>query len=689
MKFASSLVLALVGAGVTDGARTASPVERVVILLKDIAGKLEADGKAEQQMYDKYACWCEKTSLRKAQAIEKAQEDLRALGQEILKFKALVNVRTAEIAKLTKEIKANKQEQADATQVRSNQNGAWVAEVTEMKKAIASLQEATQVIVTGSGGSAAFLQTETATAKVRSLLVNLPSKATVKPDNLALLTEFSHGGQPQSATIQGILKDMYETFVTDLESATMTEATQNREFETFIAIKSEELAELEEIKATKEGEKAEAEASLAETTQSYDDTESQKKADIEFFDATKEACDQKHKDWVVRDSMREEEEAGVAEALKILTSDEAREMFAKAIQPGQGSNQMAAPSLLQINSDSAAGSSAAAKAMRAYSSLKSSATKTHSLRLARLAAQLRLAKVGHFEKVIKAIDDMIQTLKDEGMADQNKRDQCIEEYKNTDSVMAETKWMIEKNQAKIDKLQGLIDKHTKTKEETIAEIAATEEQIAEMKATRDAEHQAFLQAKSDDESAIALLEKATEALTAFYKKNGHDMGPIQASVKAASLVQVGKKPEFEVSADQAPEADFSSAGSSKGQSKGIVSIMTMITEDLRMEIKNGQEAEANAQLEFEASLAAAEKLVADLTTKKENLETEIARLGEEKSDEHKTKKANTKDLKSETDYRKKITPDCDWIIGAFTKRAEARTAEANGLVSAKEHLATR
>merc|ERR1740138_1728829 len=98
--------------------------------------------------------------------------------------------------------------------------------------------------------------------------------------------------------------------------------------------------------------------------------------------------------------------------------------------------------------------------MRAYSSLKSQAQKVHSLRLARLAAKVRVGGVGHFDGVIKDIDNMIQVLKDEGQADIDKRNQCIEEYKNTDSVIAETKWMIEKNQAKINKLQALIDKHT-------------------------------------------------------------------------------------------------------------------------------------------------------------------------------------------------------------------------------------
>ena len=48
----------IVTPAVTLGAVTASPVERVVILLKDIQTKIENDGKAEQQVYDKFACWC-------------------------------------------------------------------------------------------------------------------------------------------------------------------------------------------------------------------------------------------------------------------------------------------------------------------------------------------------------------------------------------------------------------------------------------------------------------------------------------------------------------------------------------------------------------------------------------------------------------------------------------------------------
>ena len=67
----------------------------------------------------------------------------------------------------------------------------------------------------------------------------------------------------------------------------------------------------------------------------HSDTEAQKEADIEFFDETKKACTAKNEEWVVRKKLRENEIAGMKEALKILTGDEARKLFADAIKPGK------------------------------------------------------------------------------------------------------------------------------------------------------------------------------------------------------------------------------------------------------------------------------------------------------------------------------------------------------------------
>merc|ERR1712039_902239 len=98
-------------------------------------------------------------------------------------------------------------------------------------------------------------------------------------------------------------------------------------------------------------------------------------------------------------------------------------------------------------------------------------------------------------------------------------------------------------------------------------------------------------------------------------------------------------------------------------------------------------AEEIAQLEYEKQMAAAQKLKDELIAKKESLELSISKRGQEKDDEILDKEANQAALKDELDYKASITPDCDWIIGAFYKRSAARTAEMNGLVGAKEFLA--
>jgi len=143
-------------------------------------------------------------------------------------------------------------------------------------------------VLVGGAKRASLLQQSSdvsaARSAVKDLLQVLPSKAALKPEHVSLLSTFSKSSYaPQSESINGILKDMYETMTANLESSTSTEADSNREFEKFIGIKTKELGVLRETKKTKEQEKAEAEQQLADTTETYDNTETQMKADIKFF----------------------------------------------------------------------------------------------------------------------------------------------------------------------------------------------------------------------------------------------------------------------------------------------------------------------------------------------------------------------------------------------------------------------
>merc|ERR1719214_276750 len=58
---------------------------------------------------------------------------------------------------------------------------------------------------------------------------------------------------PASATIQGILKDMYDTFSMNLEKGTETEATQQKTFEALMAEKASIMATLTGERTKKEG----------------------------------------------------------------------------------------------------------------------------------------------------------------------------------------------------------------------------------------------------------------------------------------------------------------------------------------------------------------------------------------------------------------------------------------------------
>merc|ERR1719356_2233417 len=101
----------------------------------------------------------------------------------------------------------------------------------------------------------------------------------------------------------------------------------------------------------------------------------------------------------------------------------------------------------------------------------------------------------------------------------------------------------------------------------------------------------------------------------------------------------------------------------------------MIKEDLEAEIKHGEETEQASIEAYDAAKKAAEKVKEDLETKKTNLEEKKAKLEKKKLDEEDKKSTNETELKDEQDYRAEITPDCDFIMGAFTERAERRVAE--------------
>ena len=123
-------------------------------------------------------------------------------------------------------------------------------------------------------------------------------------------------------------------------------------------------------------------------------------------------------------------------------------------------------------------------------------------------------------------------------------------------------------------------------------------------------------------------------MTKYHKKNKIEVGKLQEDIKAALVQKQPGSPEFEISEEQAPDEIFQKKDPTKQQSKGIISILTMIVEDLGSEIKHGIEDEVKTQAVHEELVAKAKKLFAELEDKVIQLTSIIATRHEERVEEH-------------------------------------------------------
>jgi len=659
-----------------------SPVTKVVELIKALKEKIEADGRNEQAVFDKFACWCEETTDRKAQAITSAMEEIKRLGVMVLSLKGTVATRDFEMTELKGLIRDNDKSQEEATMMREKANAAFVAEKAEMEDTIGALERGI-LALQGAGTHSSFLQAH-ATTKVAAEIINkavrsLPSDSYLTPKQLHELNVFMQASTtstasyaPQSGTIVGILKDMYDTFSSNNEKGVRTEADQVFAYEGLMAIKTKEHATLTEELRARTQEHAEAQAMAAAASQELSDTTNQMIADTQFFDKTKAACTTKADEWSERVRARTEELHGIDKAVGILDSDDAKALFADAIKPGKET------SFLQFNAEQSH-----EPRTKAFHVLKSAAKTTGSLRLAALASRVRTASAGHFKEVTEQIDKMRDVLKQEEKDDFDQRDWCKEETFKNEQERDRFAYKVDKANQEIQKLEDKLESLESVLSHTSDEISDTMQEIEEMEETRQSEHDAFQNAKADDEGAVALLEKAIESLGSFYKGNKHEMGEIQGSAK---LLQQPEQSGFE-DKDRMPDTTFTDAGKSKGESKGIIGILTMLKEDLQDEIKNGVKNEVQAQTDYEQALGKANAALKSLRSKAVDLRGAIAVTNSAIDENNQAKENNENSLEEEKEYLASIKPDCDWLYENFDTRRAKRNEEVEGLIEAKGMLA--
>merc|ERR1719375_1156676 len=92
------------GAVAARESHQATPVEKVIELLKKLEAQIADEGKTEAAQYDKTACFCKEQADDKLYAIEKSKEKIKMLNAKIAALQALITELNAKIAELSQKI---------------------------------------------------------------------------------------------------------------------------------------------------------------------------------------------------------------------------------------------------------------------------------------------------------------------------------------------------------------------------------------------------------------------------------------------------------------------------------------------------------------------------------------------------------------------------------------------------------
>jgi hypothetical protein len=703
------LLLLLAAASAVEYFEEPARAGRVVKLLKELKANIERDAAAEEKIYNKYACWCDNTASAKASGIDQAKADIRTLSSEILALRGDRAATANDISTTATSIDSNEASTHELTLIRQKTSADAGQEISKMKQTVGALETAIRMVKAGYSAVEATAKLH----KVDKALSGVVAEKVKEATNHSLVVSFlEEGGKnlvranatysPMSEKLLGVLQSLYGTFSANLWTAEEREATSRETFQTVLEEKSAELALLTQTVKEKDEVEAEKAQIQAAKEQQLLDLQDQITADDAFFKATVKACEDEADAWDERKSLRTEEAAGIDKALSILMSDENRDLFnrARAVRSSKLEGDR-----LSENLNGATRGDRIAEA-RFASFLQVHAVVKPAFKLARRATQHSLVQAQREEPlnvtkamqdaaapVVAEIDKMREDLKAEELLDIENRDWCINEtghYKYQKEEVLE--YEINVLNGKIDRLKHRISK----REDDVARlIQLNETLIQEMDdalGIRADENAAYITAREDDVKAVEVLNSTIEALEEFYKNNDFEMDTIPdgAGAPETTLLQKGKKkqPEFEISADQAPETvgTNNSYGGQGQATKAIVDLLTYLVEDTEWEIEKSDAAENASLTDYNNYVNRSKETLASWLQTKTNLEesnaADLVTQGE-----HEDLLATTNDmLDSVNAYLARIKPNCDWIGQAFEMRLEKREQEMRGLGDAKAQL---
>merc|ERR1719276_134266 len=259
----------------------------------------------------------------------------------------------------------------------------------------------------------AFLQTRPASI-LRHLAIE---DKDLQEEDRQVLSAFLQGSQssdysPSSGQITGILKTMGDEMSKSLADITAAEAEAIKAFDSLVAAKTKEINALTAALETKMTRTGELSVEIVQMKNDLTDTQEALIEDKAFLADMEKNCAKKADEWEVIVKTRSEELLALADTIKVLNDDDALELFKKTIP---------ASSFVQVSVSTVTTRNHALAEIRTARSPK----------LDFIALAIQGKKIG-FDKVIKMIDEMTATLKQEQLDDDNKQEYCAKQFDMSD-----------------------------------------------------------------------------------------------------------------------------------------------------------------------------------------------------------------------------------------------------------------
>eukprot|EP00933_Yihiella_yeosuensis_P078473 TRINITY_DN899_c0_g1_i1.p1 TRINITY_DN899_c0_g1~~TRINITY_DN899_c0_g1_i1.p1 ORF type:complete len:706 (-),score=270.39 TRINITY_DN899_c0_g1_i1:63-2180(-) len=670
----------------------ANPIRKVVTMMQKMGKKLEEEAEAEEQLYEKFECYCKKTTGELQDAITKAEATGPITPEDIAAKKNEVTAIENAVKKLKGE-KADDESSLAAAKVNREKEYEHFMEIYfedhQTEEAAEGALQAMGVSTTDRPMPEvpSFVQEKSESGFgvgvgsrwLDPLLKAFERSKKASPEQKEKAVAFLQGkGQASpgdSADVTVYIEDVEHDAEEEIIDETNVEEHEKVDYGEVKKSKKHEISALLDQMERKMSAIGKLKVEIVNMGHDMEDGAETLAENKKMLGEVTKNCAEKASDWEERKKYRAEEQLALADAIKMLNSDDALELFKKTIKN---------PAFLQLGTSRR---QALQQVKTMVDNLRSK--KGHHSQALNFLALALSGRKADFSSVFKKIDEMVELMKKEQADDDSKKEYCNAEFETSAEKIKGIKKKVSELTAEVTSGKQDMERLDEEVAALRAGVKELDDSITEASANRKAEHAEYADLVSGNNAAVQLIGMAKNRLNKFYNPDLYVSSTTTTvnPLDPYALVQVHRHNADPVAVGTPPPAPGGDYKAKDGESNGVLKMMDTLIKDLEKEVTVAKVEEQNAQKEYEETVAdAKEKRASDLKSAaaKEQSKTDImADFTADKEDN----KAQKTELKDAEKYLSDLHAECDWLLQNFDFRKEGRIEETESMKRAKAVLA--